>query len=510
MTQVFQTRIGKIIQTQKIQSLTGARDIGGAIVTRSGRTVISVGASDFGKNFPCKIVVIDDGGKTVREVFSMPAVEDVSYHTVGLTYDNKSDVIVAMFGREKGGKGRIAPWSIRCHPFSVDNFGDGDDVVVLGRDNGETWHIDKEVRLDKPQKAHGISGCGVQSGKDIFFPRPCQTSNPEQERMRHAVTLAKLRIMPKSDGSFTCDYQPEFRTLSTNRDEDIRYSDETIYMNKLDGSGFMSFTRNAQGPPYRREYDLNHNPTCEFERCHALGFDRRGYNLGHNGPATLVAFNVARLADGNLMYAGRFYGTEHHQGGEIFMTSRDEGKTWLFDKDYLPWTLDPLEFSNSGAGGNPQMYYAPDGKLMHYASEGLCEVRFAKKGVEVEYSSGDYDALLLDPPPSGGVCLCYFDGFVIEGSKINTDGEGTLSVDVSQIAKLDDVYISRISIEESQGVKLADDDGSHHPYKFSADRTKVCFGYKMKDSAGFIRPKIVLANRSNPYHPIFKPRINVG
>ena len=508
MSEVFQTRISKIIQARKIRSLTGGSDIGGAVVTRSGRTVISVGLSDLEPNYPCKIIVTDDGGKTVREVFSMPAFEDVSYTTVGLTYDKNYNVIVAMFGRDKGGKNKIAPWSTRSHPFSVDNFGDTDDVVVLSWDDGETWHIDKEVRLDKLQWSFGISGCGVQSGKDIFFPRVCQTCDPELKSGRHAVTLAKLRIIPKSDGSFTCDYQPEFRTLSTNRDEDIRYSDETTYIHKLDGSGFISFTRNGQGPPYRREYDLNHNPTCEFERCYALGFDKRDYDPGHNGPC-LIAFNIARLADGNLMYAGRFYGTEHHQGGNIFMTSRDEGKTWLFENDYLPWTLDPLEFPNTG-GGNPQMYYVPDGKLMHYTSEGLFEVKYAKNGVQVEYNSGDFDGLLLDPPPSGGVCLCYFEGFVIEGNQANTEGKGMLSIDVSQIAKLDDVYISKISIEESQGVKLADDDGSYHPYKFSACKTKVSFTYEMTDSSGFIRPVIVLGNRSNSYHPVFKPRIEVS
>ena len=84
MSKELQTRIGKIIQAQTIPSLTGARDIGGAIVTRTGRTVISVGASDPELNYPCNIAVTDDYGRTVRSVFSMPAIEDVNYHTVGL------------------------------------------------------------------------------------------------------------------------------------------------------------------------------------------------------------------------------------------------------------------------------------------------------------------------------------------------------------------------------------------------------------------------------------------
>ncbi len=75
MTKAFQTLIGKIVRAQKISSLTGARDIGGAIVTRSGRTVISVGASDGELNYPCSIAVTDDYGRTVRSVFSMPAAK---------------------------------------------------------------------------------------------------------------------------------------------------------------------------------------------------------------------------------------------------------------------------------------------------------------------------------------------------------------------------------------------------------------------------------------------------
>ena len=145
----FKTRIGNIIQTEKVASLTGARDIGGAIVTHTGRIVIAGGISDGNLNYPYKIVVSDDGGKTVRPVFTMPAEKKVTYHTLGISYHSEFNVIVNMFGRNDGyilltkDRGEMLP-------FSLERCGDNQAIVVLSWDNGETWQIQHQVELPKP------------------------------------------------------------------------------------------------------------------------------------------------------------------------------------------------------------------------------------------------------------------------------------------------------------------------------------------------------------------------
>lgn len=53
---------------------------------------IAARISDCELNHLYTILVSDDGDKTVREVFSMPAGEKLIYHTLGLTYDKKCRV----------------------------------------------------------------------------------------------------------------------------------------------------------------------------------------------------------------------------------------------------------------------------------------------------------------------------------------------------------------------------------------------------------------------------------
>ena len=497
MLDTFGTCIGKIIQAERIESSSGARDIGGAIVTATGRIVVAAAISDCELNHPYTILVSDDGGKTVRTVFSMPAGEKITYHTLGLTYDKKNHVIISMFSHNKGLQLLDRPYG-KMLPFSMDNCGDNEAIVALGHNDGETWTIAKRIKLPKPQSTHGMSGAGVQVGDDIFFPHPYNTANPERTELRCAVSLAHIRIIPKDDGTFTCDYEHDYRSLANAEEPDRLGADETIYLAKADGSGYLSFIRNQSGPPYRREHDLNHNPTGEFERVHILGFDKRDYDPGRNGPL-LLAFGIIRLADGNLLYASRFYGTEHHRAGNIIMTSRDEGKNWLFEDDYLPRSLSPLDFPNSGGCGNPQMDYAPDGTLAHLTSEGLAHnVKIDPQG-----------HVSLDPPPYGGFFLCRFQGFNIQGHKPkpNDDGKGTLRIDVSNITRIDDLYISKISVEHSDGVSMPNEYTDR--YIFSADRKSVSFDYEQTGPNAFIQPKIVLANRVNPHRPIFCPRINI-
>src|SRR3970040_252431 len=94
----FKTRIGTLVYVGRTECYSGQRDIGGSVVTRSGRIVLSVSASDCWLEKQFKIAVLDDGGKTFAKKFELPAIHDVSYHTTGMLYDEKNDVLLAMFG----------------------------------------------------------------------------------------------------------------------------------------------------------------------------------------------------------------------------------------------------------------------------------------------------------------------------------------------------------------------------------------------------------------------------
>jgi hypothetical protein len=480
----FQTRIGTIIQTEIIPSLTGARDIGGCIVTNTGRIVIAAGVSDVKQNHPFKIAMTDDGGKTIQEVFTMhPENSTVTYHANGIAYDPKQNLIICLFGRTEGYK----VFDFEKYeevPFSIDKTGKNDAILALSRDNGITWHIDKKVSLNKHEHTSGMVGSGIVAEGSFYFPHVMSGVNQNKTELRHSVYLAKFNPIKLKDNNFTGELDLRFKTFSSTNDIDIRYSDETVYIEKLDGTGYISFTRSQPGPPYRREYDLSHKPIQEFERIKTVGFDQRDFDQGSNGPL-LIAFNVVRLADGNLMYSSRYYGTEHHRAGNIFMTSNDEGKTWYFKDDYIPWTLNPLTFSNIGSGGNPQMSYSPDGSLVHITSQGW------QLGKEGTYRH----------PSPGGFALCKFKGI-----EINADS-GIISIDVSTIAKIDDVFIGKISVTESAGVKLKDETTKR--YSYSKDLSSVCFSYEKMDKDAYIQLEMVLANKFNNYRPVFNPRIEI-
>ncbi len=486
--QSFPTRIGKIIQTQKIPSQSGARDIGGAVVTPTGRIVIAAGTSDGELNHPYKIIVTDDGGKTIREVFSLPAEEMRTYHTLGLAYDYKHHIIVSMLGRNDGYRLLDRPYG-KMLPFSMDYCGDNQIIIARSWDDGETWTTQTQP-LKKPENSSGIIGAAVQVGDDLFFPHNTGTCNPEGTQWVTVAPLARLRNIPKGDGTFSCEYEHEFRTLSVPRDGEMN---EVVYLDKVDRSGYLSFHREHQGPPLRREYNLDHRPTCDFERCRVIGFDPRDYDPGHNGPL-LVAFGIIRMADGNLLCGSRFYGTQHHRAGNIFMTSRDEGKTWFFADDYIPWTIAPLQFPNSGWGGNPQMDYGPDGTLIHITSEQLMGVRINPDGY-----------VDMNPPPAGGFSLCRFEGLTVTGNTPDNRGEGTLTIDVSTITRIDEVYLNKISIEQSNNCQFRKED--EDLYYFSADGRRVSFAYKITGPSASVRVKIVVANRKNPHRPVFLTKI---
>jgi len=477
----FHTRIGTIIQTEMIPSLTKARDIGGCIVTNTGRIVIAAGASDIKQNHPFKIAITDNGGKTFKEVFTMhPENSTVTYHANGIAYDPKQNLIVCFFGRTEGVK--IFDYEkYQLVPFSIDKTGKNDAVLALSWDNGLTWHIDKRVSLFKHEHTSGMIGGGVVTEGAFYFPHVMVGVNQNKTEWRASVYLAKFNPIKLENDGFTGELDLRFRTFSSADDIDIRYSDETVYIEKLDGTGYISFTRSQPGPPYRREYDLNHNPINEFARCKTVGFDPRDFDKGRNGPM-LIAFNVVRLADGNIMYSSRYYGTAHHRAGNIFMTSTDEGKTWQFKDDYIPWNLNPLTFSNIGSGGNPQMSYAPDGSLVHITSQGFHGENERK-------------------PEPGGFALCKFKGIDIKNDS------GIISIDVSTIAKIEDVFVAKISVTESAGVKMQDETTKR--YTFSKDMSQVYFSYEKTAKEAYIQLEIVLANKTNNYRPVFNPRIEI-
>lgn len=482
----YKTRIGTIIQAEIIPSLTGARDIGGCIVTKTGRIVIAAGVSDIKQNHPFKIAVTDDGGKTVKEVFTMkPETPEVTYHTVGITYNPNNNLILSFFGRTNGLK--VFDWDkYESVPFSYKKSGTNEVILVLSWNEGETWYVDKKIRLEKPEYTSGMIGSGIVQNGISYFPHSVSMSNKKKTERRSAVYLARYEPIKTKGNEFTGKLDIKYRTLSSSSDKDIRYSDETVYIEKLDGSGYISFTRSQPGPPYRREYDFDHRPTGEFERIKTVGFHPDDYDHGHNGPL-LIAFGIVRLADGNLIYASRYYGTKHHRAGNIFMTSTDEGKTWEFHEDnYIPWTLDPITFPNIGSGGNPQMYYKPDGSLIHITSQGW---QLGKDGT-------------YEHPSPGGFALCTFKGI-----DISLDTPGKVTVDASTITKLEKVFISKVSVIESEGVEMPEETTKR--YSYSQDLTKVIFPYKKTGDNAFIKLEIVLANKSNGYRPVFTPTIEI-
>ncbi len=485
----YNTRIGTIVQAEIIPSLTGARDIGGCIVTKTGRIVIAAGASDIKQNHPFKIAITDDGGKTVKEVFVMkPETPEVTYHTVGLTYNPDLNLILSFLGRSNGVK--IFDWEkYEPVPFSYEKSGNNEAIVALSWDNGETWHVDKRVKLKKPEMilTSGMVGMGVIQNGVFYFPHEVHTTNKRRDERRIAAYLARYEPIKLKKG-FTGNFDIKYRTLSSSSKSDVRYSNETIYIEKLDGSGYISFSRcgSPPGPPYRREYDLDHYPTGDFVRVKTVGFHPDDYDHGNNGPL-LIAFGIVRLADGNLLYASRYYGTKHHRAGNIFMTSKDEGKTWEFHEDnYIPWRLDPLTFPNIGSGGNPEMYYGPDGSLVHITSQGW---QLGKDGT-------------YRHPSPGGFALCIFKGI-----DISLDTPGKVTIDVSTITKLEKVFISKISVIDSKGVEMPEETTKR--YSYSSDLTKVSFPYKKTSDNAFIKLEIILANKSNGYRPIFTPTIKI-
>ena len=484
------TRIGTVVGAYHLDCLSGQRDIGGSVVTRSGRIVLSVGASDLWLETCFKIAVSDDGGKSFTVKFERPAIEDVTYHTTGMLYDEKNDVLMAIFGETKGFQlfNERNQYDSGVREFSMDDLGHGKLMMARSTDSGDTWKLFtlRDYReIGKPWTVSGgLCGCGVQEGDDIFVPLYAVTANEEKTARRCENPLMRIRTLTRGSTSESFEFEHDFRMLTTNSDFDIRYASETVYLRKLDRSGFLSFHRTGDGMPYRREYDNEHRPTADFRRVQSRGFDRRDYDPGKQGPV-VVAFNVIRMLDGNLMLASRFYGTEHHAPGMIFLTSRDEGLAWDYEDDQIPCFLDPFELYPAGGGGNPSMSYLPDASLVHTTSAGTREPRLA----------------------DGGTLICRFLGFDI-GVNRQSSAEGTVSLDVSGVVGLEPVYIGNCSLAEKKDIEFPNCNGDIFALShYTSDRRKITIPYRIKGENPRLGLRVTLANRSNSYRPSFEPGI---
>lgn len=489
----FETRIGTLVLANRTECYSGQRDIGGSVVTRSGRLVLSVSASDCWLQTHFKIAVSDDGGKTFAVKCELPAIEDVTYHTTGMLYDRQNDILMAVYGQTQGYQlfNKRNDYKSGTAKVSPDRFGHSRLMMTRSTDNGETWRTFTLYDYKENNEEHivcgGICGRGVEDRGNVIVPGMLISANEGRNAMRWEVPLLRLRNLSREDTPDSFEFENNFRMLASNADRDMRYADETVYIRKLDGSGYLSFHRTGDGVPFRRDYDNEHRPVADFTRVGTRGWDRRDYDPGKQGPR-VIAFNVIRMLDGNLMLASRFYGTDHHAPGNIFLTSRDEGLTWDYEDDQIPCCLDPFELYPSGGGGNPSMSYLPDASLVHTTSAGCGEPRLA----------------------DGGTLIGRFRGFDIEVSR-QSSSEGTVCLDVSEVVGLEPVYIGNCSIVEKNDIEFPSCNGDHFALShYASDRRKITIPYRMKGKSPRLGLQVTLANRSNAHRPVFEPKVDLS
>ena len=491
-TNTFKTRIGTLVHASVTPCYSGQRDIGGSVVTKDGRIALSAGPSDCWEEAVFKIAVSDDRGETFRVTYETPAIHDVTYHTTGMLYDERNDILMAVYGETKGYRlfNKRNDYQSGVAPFSPDRFGHSKLMMARSVDGGESWETFTLYDYKENGEEHivcaGICGCGVAGGDDLIVPGVLVSANEARNAMRCEVPLLRFRNLSRDNTRESFEFENNFRMLATNDDRDMRYASETVYLRKLDGAGFLSFHRTGDGVPFRREYDNDHRPIADFTRVHTTGWDARDYDPGKHGPV-VIAFNVVRTPDGNLMLASRFYGTEHHRPGNIFMTSRDEGVTWDYRDDQIPCSLDPLLFHPCGGSGNPSMSYLPDASLVHTTSTGW---------------TGD---LVTD----FGSIINVFRGLAID-VETSGDGAGTVTVDVSDVVGIDPVYLGNVMVAEQRDLEVNDG----HPSTvalgdYSADRVRMVFTCKITGPAPFLQLAVTLANHRDSHRPTFTPTVPI-
>ncbi|KKK58805.1 hypothetical protein LCGC14_3040740 [marine sediment metagenome] len=168
----FKTRIGTIVHTSVTPCYSGARDIGGSVVTRDGRIVLSVGASDCWEGTVFKIAVSDDLGKSFRVTYETAEVYDGTYHTEGMLYDETNDILMAVYGETKGFRlfNKRNDENSGSAPFSPERFVHSKLMMARSVDNGETWKTftlyDYKANGQELTFCAGICGCGVAQGDE--------------------------------------------------------------------------------------------------------------------------------------------------------------------------------------------------------------------------------------------------------------------------------------------------------------------------------------------------------
>ena len=491
--ETFRTRVGTIVSASRTECFSGRRDIGGSVVNAAGRIVLAAGASDAFNNTCLKVGVSDDGGENFAVKFEMPACPDVSYHTTGMLYDSRKDILMALFGETRG----FRYWKDEDDaaqgtlPFPPDTPVYPKLMMARSVDGGESWKLFTLYDYAKNGRQcifhGGIIGSGAQVDDELFVPQIRMTSFAKQDAMRFELLLSRIRNLSRKNDADSFEFEHDFRTLASGSEQDVRYADETVYIRKLDETGFISFHRPRDGMPCRREYDSKHNPVSDFMRVQSNGFDRRDFDPGLHGPM-VIAFNVVRLPDGNLLMASRFYGTEHHRAGNIFLTSRDEGLIWDYADDQIPYSLQPLLFAPGGSGGNPSMSYMPDASLIHSTSSGC------------EEPLGDSVRVI------GSTLVTRFQGMLIEKDACG-EGRIAVSLDVSGVAGLEPVYIAKADVTGRESVECEHDSGEIKLTAFSSDRRRATLVCKVSGPNPVIKLKVVLANRANSHRPVFEPAV---
>ena len=489
---LFQTRIGTLIHASLTPSYSAHRDIGASVVTKEGRIVLAVGPSDTWTGSPFTIAISDDRGRSFRIAHQVPVVSDVTYHTTGMLYDGKNDILMSVYGETKG----FSLFTIHndndspIAPVSPERFGHSKLMMARSVDGGESWQTFTLYDYKENGQEHivcgGICGCGAMDGDDILVPAMLISTNEAHNARRWEVPLLRFRNVSRDTGREGFEFENNYRMLSTRDDRDRRYSDETVYIRKLDGTGFLSFHRPSSGTPFRREYDHHHRPIADFTRVHTTGWDRRDYDPGVQGPL-IIAFNILRLLDGNLMLASRFYGTDHHRAGNIFMTSRDEGDTWDYCDDQIPYRLDPLEYYPSGLSGNPSMWYLPDASLVHTTSTGWTA------NPEIDYGS----------------IINVFRGLLI-GVESSDDEIKTITVDASDVVGIDPIFLANVTVKEQRDIEILPALPRNRALgEYNADRTRMSFPCRVTGDEPFCQLAVTLGNHENSHRPTFTPTVRI-
>ena len=106
-----------------------------------------------------------------------------------------------------------------------------------------------------------------------------------------------------------------------------------------------------------------------------------------------------------------------------------------------------------------------------------------------------------------GSIVNVFRGLTVERAR-TSDHVGTVSIDTSGVVGVDPVYLTNVTVKERRDLDL---DGARHDIfaigDYSAERTRLAFGYTITGSDPFLQLTITLANHGNRHRPTFTPTV---